>query len=92
VPFTVQGPTLASIAPTSGLHNTTVPVTLTGTNLGGATAVTVAGTGVTCSITGSTATTVSANCAITNGATRNARNVTVTTPIGTTTAVTFTVN
>jgi hypothetical protein len=92
-PFTVQGPTLASIAPTSGLHNTTVAVTLTGANLAGATGVNVSGTGIT--FTGFTAvnsTTVKVNFVIANGATRNNRNVTVTTPIGTTNAVNFRVN
>jgi hypothetical protein len=94
VPFTVQGATVASISPTSGLHNTTVPVSITGTNLAGATAVTMGG-GITCSGITSTATSVTASCAITNGATHSTRNVRVTTPIGqtpTNTAVTFTVN
>jgi hypothetical protein len=92
--FTVQGATLASIAPTTGLHNTTVPVTLTGTNLAGATAVTFSGGGITCTGISSTATTISANCAITNGAAHTARNVTATTPQGTTNTLTgaFTVN
>ena len=82
LPFTVQGSTLTSISPTSGERGTTVPVTLTGNNLQGATAVTMNGTGVTCTITGTpTATTVNANCVITAGATLSARNVTVTTPI-----------
>ncbi len=91
VTFTVQGATLASISPTSGARGTTVPVTLTGTNLTGASAVTVSGTAgqVTCTITGTpTATTVTANCVITAAATLSARNVTVTTPIGATNALT----
>jgi hypothetical protein len=94
VTFTVQGATLTSISPTSGTHNTTVAVTVTGTNLAGATAVTMSGTGVTCTGITSTATTVSASCAITNGATRSARSVTATTPIGATNTLTgaFTVN
>jgi hypothetical protein len=94
VTFTVQGATLASISPATGLHNTSVPVTLTGTSLAGATGVTIAGGGVTCTVTGSTSTTVSANCAITNGAARTARNVTVATPIGNSNTLTgaFTVN
>jgi hypothetical protein len=91
VPFTVQGPTLTSISPAQGFQGTTVAVTLTGTNLTGATAVT-AGPGVTATITGTpTATTVTANFVISGGAAATARNVTVTTPIGTTNAVTFTV-
>jgi hypothetical protein len=88
VTFTVQGPTLTSISPVNGNRGTTVPVTLTGTNLTGATAVAIAGGGVTCTGITSTATTVNANCAITAGAGLGARNVTVTTPIGTTPALT----
>jgi large repetitive protein len=85
-------PTLASIAPNTGLQGATnLPVSLTGTNLGGATAVTVSGTGVTCGVTGSTSTTVAANCSITAGATTGARAVSVTTPGGTSNTVTFTV-
>jgi hypothetical protein len=92
--FTVQGATLTGISPATGTHATTVPVTLTGTGLAGTTAVTIAGGGVTCTVISSTATTVSANCAITNGAARTARNVTATTPIGGTNTLTgaFTVN
>jgi len=94
VTFTVQGPSLASISPATGTHNTTVPVTLTGTNLIGATVVTVSGAGVACTVTSSNNTTVTANCAITNGAAHTARNVSATTPIGTTNTLpgAFTVN
>ena len=55
---------------------------------------TISGGGVTCTGITSTATTVNASCAITTGATHSARNVTVTTPIGTTNTLTgaFTVN
>jgi hypothetical protein len=93
VTFTVQGATLTSIAPTSGTHGTTVAVTLTGTNLTGASAITVTGGGIT--VTGLTvvnSTTVKANFVITSGALQSARNVSVTTPIGTAKTVTFTVN
>jgi hypothetical protein len=85
--FTVQGSTLASISPTSGLRGTTVAVTLTGNNLQGATAVAMNGTGISCTITGTpTTTTVNANCAIAGTASlTTARNVTVTTPISTAT-------
>jgi len=56
--------------------------TLTGTNLTGATAVNVSGTGMTCVITGTpTATTVTANCTSRLPPTRG-RNVSVTTPGG----------
>jgi hypothetical protein len=91
--FTVQGATLASVSPTSGSHNTTVAVTLTGANLGGATGVNVSGGGIT--VTGFTkvdSATVTVNFVIANGALRTPRNVTVPTSIGTTNAVTFTVN
>jgi hypothetical protein len=85
-------PTLASIAPATGVQGATnLAVSLTGTNLSGATAVNVSGTGVTCAVTGSTATTVAANCSITAGATTGARTVSVTTPNGTSGTVTFTV-
>jgi hypothetical protein len=85
-------PTLTSIAPATGVRGATVPVTLTGTLLTGATAVNVSGLGVSCPITGTpTATTVTANCTVTRTAALGARNVTVVTPAGTTNAVTFTV-
>jgi len=75
---------LISISPSAGTHGTTVPVTLTGTNLTGATAVTISGGGITCTGITSTATTVNASCSINAGAARSARNVSVTTPIGAT--------
>ncbi len=94
VTFTVSLPTLASIAPASGMRGTAVPVTLTGTLLSGGTVV-VSGTGVTASGTTVSAdgTTVSTTLTITTGAGATARNVTVTTPNGggTSNAVTFTV-
>ena len=95
--FTVVGtnPALTTIAPASGNLNTAAwPVTLTGTNLTGATSVNVDGTGVTATITGTpTATTVTANFAIDNTVTTTPgiHNVSVTTPNGTTGAVVFTV-
>ena len=94
VTFTVlpPTPTLASIAPATGGRGTSVPVTLTGANLTGASAVTVSGTGVSCTISGTpTATTVNANCAITAAAALTARTVRVTTLGGTSNTVTFTV-
>ena len=85
-------PTLASIAPTSGVRGTAVPVTLTGTNLTGATAVNVSGTGVTVSaLVVVNSTTITATFTIGAGAPLTARNVTVTTPNGTSNSVTFTV-
>jgi IPT/TIG domain len=96
VAFTVLGPTLTGISPTTGTHNTTVAITLVGTDLLGATSVTASGAGVTCSITGTpTVTAITAKCAITNGALRTARTIRAVTPNGTTPlnpAVTLTVN
>jgi len=86
-------PTLTSIAPTSGVRGTTVPVTLTGTYLDGATSVN-AGANITCTIAppGQTSlTTLTANCAIGTGAALGARTVAVTTPTGTSNTVAFTV-
>ncbi|MBZ5657445.1 MAG: hypothetical protein LAO56_19430 [Acidobacteriia bacterium] len=93
VTFTVIGPTLASIAPNTGFRGTAVPVTLTGTNLTGATAITVAGGGVTVSgLTVVNPTTVNATFTISLTATVSARNVSITTtPGGTSNNVTFTV-
>ena len=91
---TDAAPTLASIAPTNGARGATTAVTLSGTYLDGATAIGVSGTGVTCTIApaGQTSlTTLTANCAITNGAVLGARTVTVTTPTGTTGTVSLTV-
>ena len=88
--FTVQGPTLTSIAPTSGARGTTVAVVLTGTNFPttGTTTVAMSGAGVTCTgVTVPNSTTVNANCAITPGAALTARTITLTTPIGVATVV-----
>ncbi|HUO94925.1 MAG TPA: choice-of-anchor Q domain-containing protein [Steroidobacteraceae bacterium] len=79
----VAPPALSSISPTFGSRGTTVPVTLTGTNLTGTSAVNVSGTftgnGVTCTISGTpTATTVNASCVIAANAPTTTRNVTVT--------------
>jgi cellulose 1,4-beta-cellobiosidase len=91
--FTVLGPTLTTITPTSGLHGATVPVTFTGANLTGATTVTVSGSGITVnSIAVVNPTTVTANFVIASTASLTARTVSVTTPIGTTGTVSFTVN
>src|SRR5207253_8539 len=89
---TTPAPTLTSIAPTSGVRGTSVPVTLTGTNLAGATAVNVSGTGVTVGALTVTSTTVTTTFTISNTATLSARTVSVTTPAGTSNTVTFTVN
>jgi IPT/TIG domain-containing protein len=95
VTFTVQLPTVASITPTSGSRGTSVPVTITGTGLNGATSVT-AGSGVTATITSidPAGTSLNATFAVSAGAGLTTRNVRVVTPGGTTAsnaAVTFTV-
>ena len=67
-------------------------MTLTGTKLTGTTAVTVSGTGVTVGgVTVVNSTTITATFTITATATLGGRNVTVTTPGGTSNPVTFTV-
>ena len=92
VTFTVIAPSLTSIAPTSGVRGTSVPVTLTGIGLTGATAVNVSGAGVTAStLIVVNDTTITATFTISATAALTARNVTVTTPGGATNAVTFTV-
>src|SRR5882762_760981 len=85
-------PALTSIAPASGVQGTAVPVTLTGTNLTGATAVNVSGTLVTVSnIVVVSGTSVTATFTIASTAALGARTVSVTTPGGTSNTVTFTV-
>jgi len=90
----VAGPTLTAIGPTSaGRGATNLPVTLTGTNLTGATAITISGSGVTHgAITVVNATTITTTFTINRAVgTLGAHTVTVTTPGGTSNSVTFTV-
>ncbi len=91
VEVAVVPPVLTSISPSSGVQGATVPVTLTGSALA-RTSVINAGADINCAITAATRTSVSANCAIAASAATGARDVTVTTPGGTSNAVTFTVN
>ena len=84
-------PTLTSISPSSGARGTTIAVALSGTNLANASAVTVSGTGVSCSVTSSTANSVAASCTIAGTAATGTRTVNVTTPGGTSGNVNFTV-
>ena len=91
---TTPAPTLASISPTSGLRGNSVTVTLTGTDLTGATAVNVSGSLVTVSgisVNGG-GNRLTATFAISSTAVPGARTVSVTTPGGTSNTVTFTVN
>ncbi len=94
VPFTVVGATLTSISPNTGLRGTTVPVTFTGANLTGTTAVTGLGGGVSLvagSLTVVSPTSVTASLAISTTATVSIRNIGLTTPIGNTNTIPFTV-
>ena len=95
VPFTVQGPTLTSISPNTGLRGTAVlPVMFAGSNLNGTTGLTGLGTGVTL-VAGTlnvvNDTTVTASLAISTTATVGIHNIGLTTPIGTTNTIPFTV-
>jgi hypothetical protein len=90
---------ISSISPTSSARpasgSANVPVTITGTNLGGANAVTMSGSGVSCSGVAANAAgnSVTATCSILSTATRSPRTVTVGTPAGTSLGlVIFTVN
>ena len=100
VTFTVVSlaPTLSSIVPSSSTvlqRGSNVTVALAGTNLTGATAVTVSGNGVTLSsFTVNSAISITAVFAISNNGTgtNNPHNVQVVTPAGTSNAVQFTKN
>ena len=91
--FAVQGATLTSISPTAHTRGGAgFTVTLTGTNLTGATNITVSGGGVTVTnVTPVSSTTVTATFTISGTATQSGRNVAVVTPIGNTNNVAFTV-
>ena len=92
VNFTVTGPVLASISPNQGVRGTVVPVSLFGSGLTGTTAIAVSGGGVTVSgIAVQNDTQVNATFTISATATVSARNVTVSAPGGTSSAVAFTV-
>jgi hypothetical protein len=82
--FTVGNPiTITAVAPTSLTPGSTGGGTVTGTNLTGATAVTVSGTGVTAAIgSGGTATTLPVTITVSSGAALGLRTVTVITPTG----------
>jgi len=94
---TSAGPTLTSISPNSGAQGTAtqptiVNVALNGTNLTGAYAVTVSGSGITVSGIGAVSSTVvDATFTIASTAATGTRTVTVTTPNGTSGSVNFTV-
>ncbi len=85
------GPTLTNINPSSGVQGASVPVTLTGTNLTGATLNLPAGI-TTSAAPVVSATQITATFVIASNASTGSKNVTITTPSGTSNAVTFTVN
>ncbi len=98
LPFTIerpQAPTLTAISPNKGLPGPTVPVVLTGTGFTmGGTIVAVSGGGVTASASNVNVagTQINTTLTLTRNAAPGGRTVTVTTPGGTTTNVSFTVN
>src|SRR5256886_14631453 len=74
-------PAISGITPSSGTAGTSLPVTITGTDLDGATAVSFSGSGVTATIgTGGTASSLPIIVTIAAGAATNKRGLSVTTP------------
>jgi subtilisin family serine protease len=85
-------PQITSLSPNSGAQGTTLNLTITGTNLDGATAVNFgSGSGITAAGIQSTSTQVTCSVTISSGITAGARSVTVVTPGGTSNSLTFTV-
>src|SRR5437870_4883040 len=76
-------PAITGISPSSGTAGTSVPATISGTNLNGATAVTFSGSGVTATIGTGTATSLPITATIAGGAATDTRTLTVSTAIGT---------
>jgi uncharacterized protein YjbI with pentapeptide repeats len=83
-------PTLTTIAPLTGVTGTSVAVTLTGTNLAGATL--IPGAGITATGLVASATQITATLNIAATAAQGPRSITVTTAGGTSNAVTLTIN
>ena len=77
-------PTLGSVAPINGSQGQTINVTLTGTNFVNGATVNVSGTGVNVgTVTANSATSLTATLTIASNATLGPRNISVTTPNGT---------
>src|SRR2546425_790559 len=76
-------PVVTGITPSSGPAGTSRRATISGTGLGGATAVTFSGSGVTATIGTGTATSLPITVTIAGGASTDTRTLTVTTGIGT---------
>jgi subtilisin family serine protease len=88
----ILAPQITSLSPNSGTVGTNVNLSITGTNLDGATAVNFgSGSGITATGIQSTSTQVTCSVTISSGITAGARSVTVTTPGGTSNSLTFTV-
>ena len=93
VTITPPPPTLTSVSPTSGVQNSSVAVTLTGTNFAAGATVSTNNSGIAVSgVTVRSATQITATFGIGASAALGAANVTVATSGGTSGAVTFTVN
>jgi hypothetical protein len=91
-PFTVTGPSLTSLSPSSGIQGTSVNVTLIGSDLTGATGLNGTGNGVTASnFAVVNDTTVTATLTIGAAATVGSRNIGVVTPDGNTNTEPFAV-
>ena len=93
--FTVAQPTptLTSISPSSASLNSATAVTLTGTNFTAPATINIAGSGVTASNVSLTSSTqISATINVASGATTGTHNVSVSTPVATTSSVAFSVN
>jgi hypothetical protein len=89
---TTTAPSITSISPTSGKQGTTTNLTISGSNLSGATGVNFSSSaGVTVSGIQSTASQVTCSVVISATATTGSRSVTVTTPGGTSNSLTFSV-
>ena len=94
LPFTILQPLpqITSLTPTSGQTGTTVPLTISGNNLSGVTAVQFSpSTGITVGIVTATATQVTASVSIANGTPAGQVNVLVWSPTGTSGTLPFTI-
>jgi hypothetical protein len=91
VPFSIV-PKIATISPASGVAGQSVPVTITGTTLTGATAISTGTAGITVSnLVVVSSTQITATFQIAPNAVQGNHSISVVTPAGTTTAVTFNV-
>lgn len=90
---TTSPPQINTINPASGTQGTTFSITISGTNLSGTSAINFSpSTGITVSNLQSSASQVTAQLTIASGATVGSRQVSLTTPGGTSGTLTFTVN